>query len=231
MFFSFFYKKLPKDSQAIIQETCSFHNRLSKKNKQIFEHRVVRFIEHHEFVGREGIQVSTKMKLLVAGTAIKLSFGFNEYLYPLFSSILIYPKNYYSALTKKRHKGETNPQFGVVVFSWEDFKAGISVEDDNLNLGLHEFTHALHFSFEYGNSNEGQVFTENFESILTYLTKKSVQKNLIETGYIRSYAFENKYEFLAVLVEHFFETPQKFDKEHPIIYKLMVELLRVKSYK
>ena len=54
-----------------------------------------------------------------------------------------------------------------------------------------------------------------------------MQKELIKTGYIRAYAFENQYEFLAVLVEHFFETPERFKLEHPTIYGLMLELLQL----
>jgi len=79
--------------------------------------------------------------------AIQLSFGLKNYLYPLFHTIIIYPKAYKSTITNKMHQGESNPKLGVLIFSWESFNEGIRIENDNLNLGLHEFTHGLHFSF------------------------------------------------------------------------------------
>lgn len=220
---------MPLGQKEFLKENYIFYKNLSTKNQRLFEHRVLKFIEHHHFVGKDSFQITQKIELLIAGTAIMLSFGFSEYLYSLFSTIIIYPKDYYSAETEQNHKGETNPRFGVVVFSWEHFKAGLAIEDDNLHLGLHEFTHALHFSYKHTRTRQGIRFLNNFDKILSYLKETSVQKKLVKTGYIRSYAFENQYEFLAVLVEHFFETPEKFKLEHLKIFKLMLELLQIRK--
>lgn len=227
MYSPLFYKKMQDEQKKILQENFKFYKGLSLKRQRIFEHRVKRFIDHHEFIGKEDLVITQKMLLLIAGTAIMLSFGFKHYLYALFTTILVYPEDYYSSITHKQHKGETNPAYGVVVFSWEDFKAGLAIENDNIHLGLHEFTHALHFSFEFKKSQEGRRFLTNFQKILYYLKDRSVQRKLIDTGYIRSYAFENQYEFLAVLVEHFFETPEQFKKELPTIFGLMLEVLQL----
>jgi Mlc titration factor MtfA (ptsG expression regulator) len=224
-----FYKKLPVSQRDFLFQNFKFYQHLSKRSKKLFDHRVVQFIAQHKFVGNEGLEVTDKMKLLIAGTGIMLSFGFSEYLYSLFNTIIIYPENYYSNLTQTQNKGEANPKFGVVVFSWEDFEAGLAIEDDNIHLGIHEFCHALHFSFKYKRSAEGQEFINNFNALLQYLEDKSVQLHLIDTGYIRDYAFENQYEFLAVLVEHLFETPKKFKQELPVIYKLLIKLMKLKE--
>jgi len=215
--------------KLILHENITFYRKLSSEAKEKFEYRVLTFIDHHKFIGKENFKISEKTKLLIAGTAIMLSFGFREYLFSLFSTIIIYPTDYYSSQTKTQNKGETNPQFGIIVFSWEDFKAGLIIEDDNKHLGLHEFTHALHFTYQYNITLEGNRFLRIFKKILLHLENKSIQKDLIETEYIRAYAFENQYEFLAVLIEHFFETPQKFENEHPIIFKLIKKLLKFKK--
>lgn len=146
MRYPLFYRKMPAVEQEFLKENYTFYKSLSDKNQRLFEYRVIKFIEHHNFVGKDGFQITKETELLISGTAIMLSFGYSEYLYDMFSTILIYPKDYYSEITEQNHKGETNPRFGVVVFSWEDFKAGLAIEDDNLHLGLHEFTHALHFN-------------------------------------------------------------------------------------
>ncbi|MNE98397.1 Protein MtfA [compost metagenome] len=42
---------------------------------------------------------------------------------------------------------------------------------------------------------------------------------LISKEYFRAYAYENQFEFLAVVLEHFFESPEIFQKEFPELYE------------
>ena len=220
------YKKLSDSQRILLAENSSFYLQLASKSKKLFEHRIARFIEEHYFIEKAEMEVDEKVKVCIANTAIKLSFGYDNYLYDLFDTIIVYPEDYFSVITNARHQGETNPKLGVIVFSWDDFKAGVAVEDDNLQLGLHEFTHALYFSFKYHKTNEAHRFLRRFDKILKYMEETSVQKDLIDSNYIRNYAFTNQYEFLAVLVEHYFETPKEFLKAHPIVFKMLEKLLQ-----
>lgn len=226
MRYPLFYRKLSDNQRDLLAENSDFYLQLNRKNKKLFEHRITRFIEEHRFIEKAEMEIDERVKVCIANTAIKLSFGYENYLYDLFDTIIVYPEDYFSVITNERHQGETNPQLGVIVFSWDDFKAGVAVEDDNLQLGLHEFTHALYFSFKYRKTNEALRFLRRFNKILKYIEDSTVQKNLIETNYIRNYAFTNQYELLAVLVEHYFETPNKFRRAHPNVYKMLESLLQ-----
>jgi Mlc titration factor MtfA (ptsG expression regulator) len=42
---------------------------------------------------------------------------------------------------------------------------------------------------------------------------------------IRSYAFTNIFEFFAVLLEHFFESPEELAKEQPEMYSILRSML------
>ena len=216
--------------RAIISENFSFYNNLSTLDKRYFEHRVLKFIESHNFVGREGIVVTKKMELLIASTAVMLTFGMRWYLYSQFENIIIYPKNYLSKITKKRHQGETNPRLGTIVFSWDNFLDGMK-ENDNLNLGLHELTHAMHFSFLREKSLTSIIFLNHYKELLEKLKDTKLQRKIVESGYIRSYGFKNQYEFLSVLVEHFFETPFEFNKKLPEVYKMVKLILNLDTLK
>jgi len=227
--FELFPQKLNTQQRLIVSNNTPFYDRLSSANKKYFEHRIVRFIEKHSFIGREGVEITEEMKLLISATAIKLTFGYRKYLFSMVDRIIIYPKDYFSVIGNQQHKGETNPKYKTVVFSWKDFKEGIKIENDNLNLGLHEFTHAMHFSFLSEGSSSARYFKRNYQSLLDLLKDVKVQKALINTGYLRQYAFENKYEFLAVLVEHFFETPEEFQTKLPEIYRQMQQVLNLDS--
>jgi Mlc titration factor MtfA (ptsG expression regulator) len=225
--FVLFADKFPDEQRAIVAKEISFYNKLTLKQQRVFEHRVLRFIRYHTFVGREELFVTERMQLLISATAIMITFGFNRYLFSKFETILVYPEHYFSNITQEYHKGEANPSYKTIVFSWEDFQEGIKIEDDNLNLGIHEFTHALHFSFLTERSYSGSQFLKQYKLLLLSLRNKDAQKRLIEMEYLREYGFENQYEFLSVLVEHFFETPEEFRSKLPTIYnrvKLMLNM-------
>jgi len=126
--FVLFPNQMNGAQRKIVRRYITFYNNLSPANKLYFEHRVLKFIENYNFIGREGVVITLKMKILIASTAVMLTFGMRRYLFSPFTNIIIYPKNYLSQVTKKRHKGETNPKFGTIVFSWDDFLEGIKIE-------------------------------------------------------------------------------------------------------
>ena len=216
--------------KAIIRDHIPFYNNLSTIDKHYFEHRVLKFIESHNFIGREGIVVTKKMELLIASTAVMLTFGMRSYLFSQFENIIIYPKNYISNVTKRRHQGETNPRLKTIVFSWDNFLEGIK-EKDNLNLGLHELTHAMHFSLLKESSLTSAMFLDHYNNLLEKLKDKDLQRKIVKSGYLRAYGFKNRYEFLSVLVEHFFETPHEFNKKLPEVYKMVKLILNLDTLK
>jgi hypothetical protein len=214
--------------RTIVASEVSFYHKLTAKEKRVFEHRVLRFMRSHTFVGREDLHVTERMQLLISATAVMITFGFRRYLLSRFETILVYPQHYFSNVTQQLHKGEANPKYKTLVFSWEDFEEGIKIEDDNLNLGIHELTHALHFSFLTERTYTARQFLRNYKRLLAALTDKDAQKRLIKVNYLREYAFENQYEFLSVLIEHFFETPEEFRAKLPNIYFSVKRMLNMK---
>jgi len=217
--------------RAIIRDNFTFYNNLSTPDKRYFEHRVLKFINSHNFIGRGGVGITKKMELLIASTAVMLTFGMRRYLFSQFENIVIYPKDYLSKITKKRHQGETNPKLGTIVFSWDDFLTGVEIEDNNLNLGLHELAHAMHFSFLKEKSFTATVFLDHFNTLLEKMKDRNLQRKIVDSGYLRKYGFKNKYEFLSVIVEHFFETPKEFKEKLPEIYKMVKLMLNLDTLK
>ena len=219
-----FPPKMDNKKRQILSNNCNFYSNLNSSEKERFEGRVMLFLKEVTFSARK-IILNDEIKLTVAGVAVSLTFGLYDWNYPLLKRLIIYPSTYYSKITKNKHKGEYNPSFKLIVFSWKDFKHGIKYESDNLNLGLHEFTHALYFSFLKSDSNDAIRFIENFNQILLHLKDENLKNQLLNAKYFRDYAFKNKYEFIAVLIEHFFETPKEFKDKFPYIYENLVMML------
>ena len=82
---------------------------------------------------------------MIAASAVQLTFGLETWDLSYFTQILIYPSEYKNPQTGRYHKGETNLG-GFMCLSWSDFIEGIKNPTDKVNLGLHEFGHALRFN-------------------------------------------------------------------------------------
>jgi len=223
MFPSFMYGA----QRNIISNNFPFYNNLSIVDKRYFEHRVLKFIKSHNFIGRQGLVITKKKEILIASTAVMLTFGMRSYQFSQFDNIVIYPKNYLSRVTKKHHHGEINPRLRTIVFAWDNFMEGIQTENTNLNLGLHELAHAMHFSFMRENSITAMLFLEHFNILLEKMKDVKLQRKIIDSGYLRIYGFKNKYEFLSVLIEHFFETPLEFNEKLPKVYEVVSLMLNL----
>ena len=60
------------------------------------------------------------------------------------------------------------------------------------------------------------------------LRDDSYYQELFEKGYFREYALENQFEFLAVVLEHFFESPETFKKQLPELYDSVRKMINFK---
>lgn len=214
-----FPKKLIPAQKLILEQEFSFYQNLSGKRKHYFEHRVAAFIKKYQFTGKEDLVITDQIKVLVAATSVMLTFGMRFYLINVFDKIIIYPKPYFSTINQEYHKGEFNPRLKAIVFSWEDFLQGFRFGTDNLNLGLHEFAHALHFHGLKSRDQSSVVFSDAYLEIKDYLKQPDNLSHIVSSNYFRIYAYTNQMEFLAVVLEHFFETPQIFKKEFPELFE------------
>ena len=229
LYFYLFPKKLDINQRQILGNEFPFYKKLSDRRKIYFEHRVKEFLDHYQFVGKEELSVTDEMKILIAGTYTMLTFGLRDYLIDLFKTIIIYPSAYFSNANQQYHKGEFNPIMKVVAFSWEDFVLGHKTTNDNVNLGLHEFSHVLHFNCLKSNNPSAIIFYDEFNEVAKYFTDQNLNNELHTKGYFRLYAYENQFEFLAVILEHFFETPHIFKKVHPELYANVYSMINFKE--
>ncbi|MGH2664921.1 zinc-dependent peptidase [Flavobacterium sp.] len=231
-FYVHFYlklKKLPGNQLDILSGQFEFFKKLPQNEQLYFEHRVAAFLEKYLFYGREGLTVTDEMKVKIAATSAMLTFGMQKYLYTVFDKIILYPDIYYSQTNKVYHKGEFNPKLKTLVFSWKHFQEGFEFENDNLNLGLHEFAHTLHFQCLRNTSISAIIYRVNYEKLLKEVNHKPNHDRLIESGYFREYAFSNQLEFIAVILEHFFETPEKFKLYFPELYQNVKRMINYKE--
>lgn len=205
------------DIDYLLQKDFSYYRKLPAESRGLFKSRINEFIKHTEFQGRQGLEVTETMKVLVSATAVQLTFGFNSYYnYDHFNKIILYPDKYVSKYTGQLHTGEMNTG-GAIVFSWKHFYEGIKTDNDSRNVGLHEFAHALDF-IDKAELGINDYFAHAIDKIKVY--GRHFKYHQPEKPFFRSYAATNSTEFFAVGTEYFFEAPIEFRKEMPELYNL-----------
>jgi len=219
-------KRLSLNEQTILRNRFSFYKKLNDKQKLHFEHRVASFIIDKTFIGREGQPINDEVKVLISSTAVMLTFGFRDFYIGLIDKIFVYPGEFYSNANNEYHKGEFNPRLGALVISWQHFEQGFDINNDNLNLGIHEFAHAIHLNSMKERDVSSTIFKDSFKELTNYLSEnKPLRDELIASEYFRDYAYTNHFEFLAVIIESFIETPLEFRIQFPKIYDLTKQML------
>lgn len=218
-------KRLTIQQEFILRNEFPFYNTLPENRKKAFMHRMAKFIDQHDFIGRDGFIITDQVKVLVSATSTMLTFGMRKYLFEVIDKVIIYESAYLSTLSGKYHKGEFNPQIKAIVFSWEDFLQGYKIDNDNLNLGIHEFSHVLHFHGSKYDDISALNFNRIYKKIASEVISPELSQRLIESDYFRIYAYTNQYEFLAVIIEHYFETPDTFRQKFPDLYKQVSQML------
>lgn len=219
-------KPLLPSRVTILKKYFFYYTRLPVKDRKRFEKRVNRFLHSKRFAGREGIEITEEMKVLISATAVMLTFGLPMIYLSHFYKIAVYPDTYYSRINKKYHLGEVNPMLGIIILSWKSFVEGFIDPSDSRNLGLHEMAHALHF--------ENQIRNDEFDFLhpgVLYkwdrLAKVEIEKiNTSDDHYFREYAGTNQHEFFAVAIEYFFENPADFNAALPELYTTLTLLIR-----
>lgn len=219
--FSFFKNTNLTEAQiSILENEFVFYQRLNQDDKIKFQKRVANYLHTLKFISREGFIITDQVTILILATLVMLTFGYKKVNLKSVESILVYPDTFYSTINNQYHKGEFNPKLKALVISWKDFLEGYKIENDNLNLGIHECIHAIHFNaIKYKGTNLEQ-FVNGLSALIEYVdTNADIKEKLITLPYIREYAFTNQFEFIAVLVETFIETPEHFKAHFPEIYK------------
>ena len=219
------YQKALQQNKEILSKHFSFYRSLPRKSKLIFVRRVERFIQLTQFVPRDMSHVSDEMKVLIAASAVQITFGYEDVLLDHFSKIIVYPDQFFSSTSQRYHKGEVNPKFGTIVLSWKHFVEGYTYAE-GVNLGLHEMAHALQLENVILNQEYGFMSQKDIAD-WEKLAESEIEKiKSPDESFFRDYGGTNQHEFFAVAVENFFERPKAFESYHSTLYYSLCRLLR-----
>jgi MtfA peptidase len=211
----------------MLRDNFVVYKMLDEKERKLFERRICRFIKMKDFRGGAVIgEITDEMRVMIAASAIQLTYGYPDVYFGHFKTIILYAEEYYSTITGKYHQGEVNAG-GAIVLSWKNFKSGFSNMTDGRNLALHEMAHALRLANMLDNDEYDFIDRDTMYSF-EQLAQKEIRK--IENGensFFRSYGAANKEEFFSVAVECFFEQPKDFKSYYPELYGVLSSILKL----
>lgn len=202
----------------------TYYKQLDLEGRAKFIYRALQYLHDWTFEGRRGLEIDNQMKLMVCGSAAQLTYGLTYFRIPHFEKIILYPDTFYSDLAEAEVKGLTYSS-GYVAFSWKHFVEGYSIENDGINLGLHEMAHALDVNLMKASGTDlvlDLYFPEFIEQALPeyqFLRQRG-------EGFLRERAGTNEKEFFAICVENFFERPEDFKTNLPLIYDHLCAVLQ-----
>ena len=117
---------------------------------------------------------------------------------------------------------------GIMKLSKKALHEGFQDQNDQRNVAIHEFIHVID---KLDGEVDGVLETlMNEIDIMPWMQLMQHEMKEIESGNsdIRKYGSANHAEFLAVVGEYFFESPEKMKIEHPALFNALDSMFNPK---
>jgi Mlc titration factor MtfA (ptsG expression regulator) len=190
------------------------------------------------FEGAGDLEVTDRMKLIIASQAAVLLLHRSTGYFPRLLSVLLYPGEYNvkeeieteDGLIEEIDESRVGEswQLGTLILSWEDVERDLS--DDLQNVVLHEFAHQL--DAETGDTNGAPILADRdlrarWADVMSDAYQRLVDAD--EAGaetLLDPYGAEDPAEFFAVCTEAFFLGPRDLAEEEPDLYATLSTYFR-----
>ena len=241
--FAIFYKKPVKKFQLspgyriLLEENIFFYSDLDQSEKKLFEEKIKEFLG---YVRIEGIDTEIEEidRLFIAASAVIPIFYFPSYKYFNLKSVLLYPgtfnKDEFLAGGYERNTlgmVGTGPMQGAMILSKQALHYGFQNKNQPHNTGIHEFVHLMDKEDGEVDGLPETLLPKEFHRKWLELVNTNIQKISNGESDISSYATTKRGEFLAVVSEYFFNSPQQFKDRHPDLFKILAIMYKLPQNK
>lgn len=218
----------PASWEQILQSHVAFFRALSDPEKERFRLLIKVFLAEVRITGIR-TEVGDTVRVLVAASAAIPIFGFHDWEYHRLGEVLVYPasfgeKYHTSGSADENTLGMVGLQHlrGVMILSKPSLLAGFDVPSTGDNVGIHEFTHLVEQE-EIDHGVPPEVPWQTVRRWVQYVARE-LSHPAANHAYIRDYAYTNEHEFLAVLAEYFFKSPDVLKNRDPQLYAMLQEM-------
>lgn len=235
-------RPFPTAWTRMLERNLPLYGRLSPGERERLHGHVQVFLAEKRFEGCGGLELTDEIRVTIAAQACLLLLNQDTDYYPGLRSILVYPSTVVPEYAPRaavpgelQHEpepvvGQSWSQ-GAVVLTWDGVRRGAATMDDGRNVVFHEFAHQLdqetggadgvpHMRSVSAMRAWGRVMRDHYQEL----------RQAAETGgptVMDRYGATNPAEFFAVATESFFERPLGLRREHPDLYRELVDYYRV----
>ena len=204
----------------------TYYRNLIQENKKLFLIRTILFQRLTQFSTKTGNTVTSEMKHLISSAFVQITFGIKQDDLEYFNHVHITPSAYSYSKFNRMFNGDVNPITKTVNLTWPIVKNGFEINDDGLNLAIHEFAHCVilenaRSNYLVRNLDEGEL--NKWKSYSVKLLERIRQG---DNGLYRDYAGTNLMELFATSLEYFFEVPFELFSYDPEHYSSLCRLLK-----
>lgn len=188
-------------------------------------------IAEKDWEGCGGLTMTDEIKVTIAAQAGLLLLGLTHDYYPNVHTILVYPAGYRLPQSDGR-PGEPihTPVLGhasmggPVVLSWRSAKSGGLNAKDGRNLVFHEFAHKIDMLDGTVDGTPPLKRRQHRQWFAVMTREFEVLRERRRKKVIDLYGATNVAEFFAVIVEAFFEQPDRLARYHAELYAVMMDV-------
>jgi Mlc titration factor MtfA (ptsG expression regulator) len=214
----------PAAWEEILQTHVRFFQALGEPQKERFRQLVKVFLAEVTITGIR-TEVDDSVRVLVAASAVIPIFGFHDWEYSRLGEVLVYPTAFGEAFQMKGGPDEDTLGMvglhhlsGVMILSKPALLSGFD-DRSSQQVGIHEFVHLVE-EIEANRGIPPEVPVGVVQQWVQYVAKELAHPQA-NRAYLNDYAYKNEHEFLAVLAEYFFKSPELLRQKDPQLYGML----------
>ncbi len=209
-----------------MQSSVPFYIKLNEAGKQLFEEKLVQFLQRVQVTGVNTTATDSD-KILVAASAIVPIFCFENWEYRNLNEVLLYPGNFDESFNTEGNEkhilgmvgwGYMN---GVMILSQHELRQDFLNKTGKDNTAIHEFVHLVDKTDGAIDGVPETLITHRYVVPWLKLMHEEIQKIKKGKSDIDPYGASSEAEFFAVASEYFFERPELFKDKHPELYAVL----------
>jgi Mlc titration factor MtfA (ptsG expression regulator) len=215
----------PELWEQVLQSHVAYFRALPEQEKGRFRQLVQVFLAEVRITGIR-TEVDDTVRLLVAASAVIPIFGFRDWEYHRLGEVLVYPDSFGENYQTKGTGDENilgmvglKHLSGVMILSKPSLLDGFKNPSNQGNVGVHEFVHLVE-KVEVEHGLPPEVPWAAVKQWVQYVAQE-LSHPAANHAYINDYAYTNEQEFLAVLAEYFFKSPELLQKRDPQLYSML----------
>jgi hypothetical protein len=145
---------LPTEMAQFLAAKSPFYQQLSEEDQREFRRRVFLFNEGTNYMPKVLESIPLDVKVIIASVPVRMTFQQQDFLFPNFENIIIYPKPFPSPQYPHHfHASEIYEPDGVIMFCLEHILRGFVDTKQYFNLAWYEYARVFQLTYpayDYG---------------------------------------------------------------------------------